>query len=727
MTEGRAMRVAIIFLLLLGILPAGACAQVPGVAFVHFSDAHAPLQGSGETIAVARSFLLEPRRDGDGLSVVPAFAVVTGDLTEFGGGGAGEGAFRRYLAYFEGFPLPVLHAMGNHDATWDCLRPALRRIQDGTELVRDEGGVRFIVLDSTVPQDPRPAFTPETTAFLARALAATPLSRPVVLFFHHPPDGREFASAAERRRIFDLLDGRPVAGLFVGHYHRAFHARVDGLDVLGGGSVLPKKGTDRGFGLVSIRGGRLRTVFRHFDGRAEEIAELRLAPRVHPVRRIEPGEGSIVRGATMRVKATVVSGAEIRSVTAGLEGRGSEMELAQGGSGGSVREGVLSLRDVPPGEQVLLVRAVTEDGESHVRTAVIRVEPEKRREAEVMFRVRLPASIRGIAVHGDRIFVARGDGRLSILWSNDGSPVAEVEAGAEIVGRPLVVEPGSAATGKGGGEIRIIVATGGGEARAFTAEGRPVWTADLGAASYAPPAAAFGLAVVATNRGELLGLDPATGERRFRHRAAAYTVESEPAFDGGRLYVGGWDEHVRAFEPGRDDPGVLREAWSAPAAGSAGATAAKRYYSPADAAPVVSGDAVYVADRARKLTIFAREDGRIRGTLDGIVAVAPAFGPGEVLCRGMDDEVLLVAGTAVIARRPAATGVVPSPPLPLPGRRAVVVSDRGIVSVVGFGASESTVTRSAAAGCHVLAAPVSDGRSVFVGALDGTLSALRLF
>ena len=78
------MPVLLLLAALLAPLPAGA----EGFSFLHLSDVHAPMAASRETIAQARDagpIRLAPY----GVTAPPpSFAVVTGDVTEFGGADA---------------------------------------------------------------------------------------------------------------------------------------------------------------------------------------------------------------------------------------------------------------------------------------------------------------------------------------------------------------------------------------------------------------------------------------------------------------------------------------------------------------------------------------------------------------------------------------------------------------------------------------------------------------
>ncbi len=129
----------------MAILLGGVCSSllaVPDFSFVHLSDVHVPyaLDTSRQTIAALPigPIPLEPY----GITAAaPAFAFVTGDLTEFGGG---DGNWEKYLSLWTGLPYRVHHLAGNHDNTWDAIRPRLERLEGGDCYAFEQFGCKFI-------------------------------------------------------------------------------------------------------------------------------------------------------------------------------------------------------------------------------------------------------------------------------------------------------------------------------------------------------------------------------------------------------------------------------------------------------------------------------------------------------------------------------------------------------------------------------------------------------
>ncbi|MGV3719583.1 MAG: metallophosphoesterase family protein, partial [Actinomycetota bacterium] len=182
-----------------------ASTSVTDFSFVHCSDVHVPPGvtrrtgpeggpqfGSTEILAQIKTLTgpidLPPYK----VSVPrPAFAIATGDLTEFGGL---NGWWDQYLQLWQGAPFPVYHESGNHDSTWACQRYRIRELHGGAYYSFNQNGCHFIGWDSATPQDPRPSFGEEGIRWLREDLKRLDPKTPIFLFCHHPIDSSEFAS-----------------------------------------------------------------------------------------------------------------------------------------------------------------------------------------------------------------------------------------------------------------------------------------------------------------------------------------------------------------------------------------------------------------------------------------------------------------------------------------------------------------------------------------------------
>ncbi|MFF3291670.1 metallophosphoesterase [Streptomyces sp. NPDC003023] len=197
----------------------------------HLSDLH--LDGGPASAARAR-------RAVDHLTALPGTVdavLVTGDIADHGR----EREYRRARELLA--PLhdrcPVLLCPGNHDA-----RPKFRQVLLGgaasaapVNEVRDIGGVRILMCDSSVPGRPEGLLEPQTLRWLDDALAAAP-GRPAFVAFHHPPaalglPGIDRIGLREPHGLAAVLARHDqVVAVLCGHAHTAAATVFAGLPLL---------------------------------------------------------------------------------------------------------------------------------------------------------------------------------------------------------------------------------------------------------------------------------------------------------------------------------------------------------------------------------------------------------------------------------------------------------------------------------------------------------------
>jgi len=156
----------------------------------------------------------------------PAFAVVTGDLVDFGS----PAEYRRLRELMAPLAMPYYVIPGNHDergALRDALRDAAYLPSEGEFLHYTIEGYepRFLALDSVVAGAPYGELGPARLAWLEARLGEAP-DRPTVLLIHHPP----FLTGIRHMDVQNCRDGaalgavverhRQVRALLCGHVHR---------------------------------------------------------------------------------------------------------------------------------------------------------------------------------------------------------------------------------------------------------------------------------------------------------------------------------------------------------------------------------------------------------------------------------------------------------------------------------------------------------------------------
>ncbi|MBJ3774425.1 phosphodiesterase [Acuticoccus mangrovi] len=171
------------------------------------------------------------------LDPAPDAVVVSGDLVDYGS--AAEYAdFKRLVAPLRA-PLWVIP--GNHDSAliWEAFPEAgAIRAGEGLGYEVSVGGLRLLMLDSTVAGAPYGLATAERCAWLAEALRR---EGPALLFLHHPPfltgiEHMDRNNCREAERLAATVEGRGLLAIGCGHVHRMVSATVGGVRTLIGPS-----------------------------------------------------------------------------------------------------------------------------------------------------------------------------------------------------------------------------------------------------------------------------------------------------------------------------------------------------------------------------------------------------------------------------------------------------------------------------------------------------------
>lgn len=696
--------------------PPATAPAVPDFTFVHCSDIHVPPGvtrktgpdpgpkfGSAEVVAQIKSLTGPIELKPYGVTVpAPAFAIATGDLTEFGGL---SGWWEQYTQLWQGTPFPVYHESGNHDATWACQRFHIRQLHGGAYYSFDRFGCHFIGWDSATPQDPRPSFGEEEIRWLREDLKRFPRATPIFVFFHHPVDSSELASLYERDRLLDLLRPYNLALLLVGHGHAAQYRLVSGVDQVMGGSTF---GAAPGYAVVSVKDGVLRVAYRRGWDPAptQPLLERRLNARsVYPAIRIAaPAEGSSLTGSTLRLRTAVDGITPVGARWQADDERGREGELT---AAGRAWEAGIETSEWEPGCHYLRVLFRTAKGETFQRTTRFYTAPESGR---VLWRAFMGGSGKGSpAVEGDLVVAGAQDGFLYAFRRQDGRFRWKFRTGGEILAQPL------AANGV------FIVGSGDGKVYAVDRAGKRRWVFDAGYPVYSPAVAADGKIVVAANNGRIYALNPADGSNVWENQSPTYSIESRPFVKDGAVYYGAWDTFVYAIDL---KDGSLR--WKTPGTGSAAsAPGVARYYSPADAGPVVAGGKVWIADRAYHLTLLDTATGKVTGEQQKVSSVALSGDGRSVYLRGTDGNLRKVgADGSEIWSAPARTSFLPSAPAEKGG---IVYSATATGRLLALSAADGKLLweYQTTPRLYVFSDPVPAAGAVYVTGMDGSLTALR--
>ncbi len=193
----------------------------------HLSDPH--LDGSPEAAGRLRrvtDYLASLTRPVDVI-------LVTGDLAD-------HGAPEEYAEVDRALTLdlPVLVLPGNHDVSGPLRAGLVRLIGEARPVhqVRDVGAARFVLVDSSVPDEVHGELEQPTLDWL-RTTLTEPWDGPVFACMHHPAievghpvmDGWRMLSADG---LAAALDGTRVTAILTGHVHAAIASSFAGVPLL---------------------------------------------------------------------------------------------------------------------------------------------------------------------------------------------------------------------------------------------------------------------------------------------------------------------------------------------------------------------------------------------------------------------------------------------------------------------------------------------------------------
>lgn len=225
--------------------PAGLTGSVPFGQYpaarrtiLHLSDTHllagnVPLGGRYDTAAN----LVRTLEAVEGLGIRPDAIVFTGDLTDLGEPEAYRALRETIEPVAARLGSPVVWVAGNHDE-----RPALRRdlldlapSEEPVTSVHDLGGLRLIVLDTTVPGWHHGDLDAGQLEWLRGVLSdSAPLG--TLLAMHHPPLPShvplfDILELREQHRLAEVIAGTDVRAILAGHLHYSTSGTFAGVPV----------------------------------------------------------------------------------------------------------------------------------------------------------------------------------------------------------------------------------------------------------------------------------------------------------------------------------------------------------------------------------------------------------------------------------------------------------------------------------------------------------------
>ncbi|MCC6484798.1 MAG: PQQ-binding-like beta-propeller repeat protein [Armatimonadetes bacterium] len=703
-----AITAASVFALGVCMAPAQSAPGAPDFTFIQASDVHTPMEQSRQIIGQIKDLGPEVDLQAYGIRVLrPTFAIVTGDCTEFGGG---NGWWTEYLSYWKDSGLTVYSSPGNHDNTWHAQLKNLRDTGLGAYYSFNRDGCHFISLNSPTIQDPRPSFGEEQIVWLRNDLRKVSKETPVFIFFHHPLEGTEFASRYDWYRVVDLLRPYNVALVLTGHYHNFRAETPAGLNEIIGGSTF---GPNAGLMFVSVKDGVLRAAYQKSGQNAplEKVLEKKLADRSsYPTIDLKVDEVSASRNKAAapqlrieaRVKGAPVLTEALYTIDDDFNG---DLKLS-----GNAAVGLVPVDKLLPGAHYVRVTFKADKEEFSRSAAFTKSSGPKGSPGTRRWRHYLAAASKNTpTIAGDRVYVGDNAGKLSALKARDGKLIWSVNTSAEVIASPLVHKD------------TIYCANGNGDVSAYDSRGKKLWTYTAPDSVYSSPVWWDGKVIFGCNDGRLYAVDAATGRLTWKNEDPEYSIESTPFVKDGRVYFGAWDQYVRCV-----DASTGKLLWKTTSEGVNVAKAAKRYYSPGDAMPVVAGGKVYIADRNYWMTILDAVSGENIGSQEGVAATGVSEDGRYVYMRMLKGQLNKIDTQGhLIWSTDAGLGAIPTAPVEKDGK-VFVCSARGMVSAIDATSGKILWQYQASPQLFVMSSVSCDGDNAYVTSFDGNITAVAV-
>lgn len=250
------------------------------LTFLHISDLHILADEGRRQYGVDTAAVL--RQAVSMMSALqPDFVVASGDLIS----DESEESYRRLKALLQPLQAPVHFLMGNHDDRAAFRRVFQPEVPASAEPVCEafeRQGIRFLLLDSTMPGKVEGCLSSEQLAWLEAELTASP-ERPTWLFLHHQPlpiyiRWLDALGLQNQEDFLAVLTRHPqVEAVCYGHVHQVRRWRHGGVLFLGVPALAFQFSAFNqeaeitreppAFRRIEIRDGERQTWMHYLDGR----------------------------------------------------------------------------------------------------------------------------------------------------------------------------------------------------------------------------------------------------------------------------------------------------------------------------------------------------------------------------------------------------------------------------------------------------------------------------
>ncbi len=579
-------------------------------SFVQVSDTHIePVFTLPDSFEGLRSFQAVqtipklgalPMPNADSATLAPEFLIHTGDMGEFGLPGVTDQVLDRY---FEAYDKPKYWIFGNHDNTWVTQTQRFHQQFGGVSYTFDRNGVRFIGLNSATFQEPLPSFAEETILFLRETLINTPVTMPLILFWHHPFSGDYFASEYDKERVLDELSQHHVALVLNGHFHSAQYQDMGrGIDSCVATATFSRTAEIiDGYSVVDLQQGRLRVVdVRAADNSKVQVLldkDIRVVPEKPVIKFIEPAFRAKYKSDTLRPAATI-----------NLKRKPAAAFFLNGKPISNTYNGL----NEPNGSHNLRVEYKAKSGEVYQKSSAFQWERPHPYSPQTKWSVELgAASVATPLYHDGIIVIGTNNGEVNAFNADNGKPLwknNKLAGGLEVL-RKAAAYKRDFLVGTGSGEIFRIQRNG-------SATALPVKTN----AVYCPLLVEGDMLYYGNQDANLVAFDLEKNAVAWINRDARFTIESRPVAAGNEILFTAWDGFLYSVNR---ETGMLnwRAAGPRNAARERGGSSATRYYAPADVSPVVVGNRIYLCDRGYNAAAYSNSGEHLFDFEDDVSAI----------------------------------------------------------------------------------------------------------
>lgn len=682
--------------------------------FLQISEARVKADGSAD--ALQRLVTAATR-----MSPPPAFIVDTGNVTDTGKPEE-ISRVKQELTPLEPANIKYYAVPGSRDIRWSATgRNGFAAAFGGGKTYQsfDQGGVHFVLLDSTVLLEHWGHLDKAELDWLERDLRRVKPDAPIMLFIHHEV-GRESPGVRPLDNeyvLFPALQTRNVVAIFTGQ---------NGQDIVwktNNATTLMTKG---------LKGGSYHRIS--------------MTPLMATIERVDLNSGDAVKIASLplpqRIKPSVLHSGwndpnvpflERRRPTAGLQPRAladvpdkekGEYRINDGPWKPLTRDArdvwsdVFYTKTIPVGVHTATIRLTTSTDAVYQDELIFEVERDER-EPLPRWAVNLDGAIQSSPLLvGDTVYVSALDGKVYALETKKGKrrwtfPVKN----AQFVASPIVVNG-----------LLYIGATDGVFYAIDTTNGKQKWKFETGNPIFATAAVTKGVVCVGGN-GKIYGLDAVNGKPLWSQPTGGF-FQSRAAADADTFYLGGWDNTLYALDATTGTP-----RWTAKLGLREGSASAYQFsFSPAVSSPAVSSSRVYIVSNDGVLHALNRQTGtpdwEIRAPSGGdpFGSSSPVvLGPTLFLAgQGLHGDVyaLDTATGKELWRSPLGQPIYDSSPKLAPdGASLAILAVRGRVGVLSVTNGKRLWTYELGPG-NIFSTPDYDGEAVYTATMANDVQAL---